>query len=166
VSVLACGAPPAPVPRVPDHDLDEPMAMPVHRDAAVEPRAIDAMPGSSAGSASTSPAVAEADARLAAIAADVRAAIAAAKIDPQGSDWQPRCRELDGKLDALRSRVTAARAAAELVRQDLGRAQQLAHDMPARAVADALEACRVRYQMELPGMEGLIDDLEALAPAP
>ena len=101
---------------------------------------------------------------LEALATEIRTAIASVRLDASATDFDPRCHELDRKLDALRARANAAADAAARVRQDAVRAAKLAADLPFTELAGVLDTCRARYQMELPGTEGLIDDVDELVP--
>jgi hypothetical protein len=151
--VAACGTPAA-APRGPEHDLDEPQ----HHDAGVT---VDAA-GSGSAIHVTAPGVDDAEKLLAALAADIHAAITTPAL--AGPDLNQRCIDADIKLDKLRPRALAAAPSAVLVRRDSVRAQHLASELPITELSAAITACRVRYQMELPGMEALIDDLQALVP--
>ena len=156
---LSAGCASAPPPaRGPDHDLD--LERPAHHaalDAAdAPPAAAPARPGA--------PSVDAAVTLLGTLATDIRAALTVAHIDAQMPDLDARCHALDRSLDPVRTRAQAAAPAAALVRQDSVRAAHLAADLPLQPLAVTLDACRARFQMELPGFEGLLDDLETLAP--
>jgi hypothetical protein len=152
----ACGNP-APPPRGPERDLD---AVPHRPDAAITAQAA---PDASAGSATTvqAPDVDDAERAMTVLAADLRAAITAGRIEP-AADLDPRCHALDRALDDLRPRVASTARAAAIVRASSSHAAALAKAIPIEELGAVLDTCRARKQIELPGIESMIDDLEAL----
>ncbi len=163
VALLAGCASARPPARGPDHDrdLDLDLERPAHHAA---PDGANPEPPPAVAARPSAPSVDAAVALLGALATDIRAALTAAHIDAQMPDLDARCHALDRTLDPLRTRAQAAAPAAGLVRQDSVRAAHLGAELPLSSLAATLDACRARYQMELPGFEGLMDDLEALSP--